>query len=227
MTHEEFAKRVIPNSMCDEFENPHNFRHRCVEPFAVQTTAFPALLFAAEPLLQRWRLVGISKPHEGATTGIEKNASKASLRNQERSEYMSANVMSAEDPLNTVLGYINAFNKGDAKVMAAHFTNSGSILDGMAPHLWSGPNATEEWYRDVLVEGERHGASDYFVTLGTPLHANVSGDSAYVVSPATMTFKIRGKQVTQSGALFTTALRKSPNGWRIAAWAWAKGTSGT
>jgi hypothetical protein len=38
-----------------------------------------------------------------------------------------------------------------------------------------------------------------------------------------MMFKLRGKQVTQTGAVFTVALRKSADGWRIAAWAWAKG----
>jgi hypothetical protein len=108
--------------------------------------------------------------------------------------------------------------------MAACFTSSGSILDGMAPHLWYGPTAARDWYRDVLVEGERAGAAEYFVTLGQPLHANVTGDAAYIVSPATMTFKVRGKQITQSGAIFTTALHKLADGWRIAAWAWTKGT---
>ena len=67
----------------------------------------------------------------------------------------------------------------------------------MAPHLWQGPTATEDWYRDVLAEGERHGASGYFVTLDQPLHENVTGDSAYVVVPATMTFTVDGKKVTQ------------------------------
>jgi hypothetical protein len=38
-----------------------------------------------------------------------------------------------------------------------------------------------------------------------------------------MTFKIRGRQVTQSGAIFTMALCHSADGWRIAAWAGAKG----
>jgi hypothetical protein len=36
--------------------------------------------------------------------------------------------------------YIDAFNKGDAKRMAATFAVRGSILDGMTPHLWQGPN---------------------------------------------------------------------------------------
>jgi len=38
-----------------------------------------------------------------------------------------------------------------------------------------------------------------------------------------MTFKVHGKQVTQTGATFTVALRKLNEEWRIAAWAWAKG----
>ncbi|HEX5049578.1 MAG TPA: hypothetical protein VFX89_20870 [Gammaproteobacteria bacterium] len=35
--------------------------------------------------------------------------------------------------------------------------------------------------------------------------------------------KPEGTPVTQSGAVFTVALRKTATGWRIAAWAWAKG----
>ena len=137
---------------------------------------------------------------------------------------MAAQVTPSEDPVAAVRRYIDAFNQGDARAMAACFAVPGLILDGMAPHVWSGPKAAEDWYRDVLIEAKHHDASEYFVTLQKPLHANVTGDSAYVVFPATMTFKLHGKQVTQSGAIFTTALRKSADGWRIAAWAWAKGT---
>ena len=130
----------------------------------------------------------------------------------------------AEQVVAVVRQYIDAFNRADVKAMAAQFAVPGSILDGLAPHVWYGPTACEDWYRDVLVAAEHEGATDYLVTLGAPLHANVTGDSAYIVSPATMTFKVHGKQITQSGALFTTALRKLGDGWRIAAWTWAKGT---
>jgi hypothetical protein len=133
--------------------------------------------------------------------------------------------MATTDPLAAVHQYINDFNKGDGEAMAATFAVPGFILDGMAPHVWDGPTASQDWYRDVLIEGERHhGASDYFVTLGEPLHNNITDDSAYVVVPANMTFKVRGQQVTQTGAILTVALRGLPEGWRIAAWAWVKGT---
>jgi hypothetical protein len=107
--------------------------------------------------------------------------------------------------------------------MAATFADSAAILDGMAPHLWQGTNATRAWYSDVLAEGEQHGASGYFVTIGEPDHHDITGDSAYVVVPATMSFNLGGKQVTQTGAHFTVALRRITDGWRIAAWAWTKG----
>jgi ketosteroid isomerase-like protein len=121
--------------------------------------------------------------------------------------------------------YIDAFNKGDGEAMASTFAVPGSILDGMAPHVWQGPTASQDWYRDVLTEAKQRGASNYSVKLGEPLHNNTSGKSAYVVVPATMTFKVHGQQVTQSGAIFTVALRKLAEGWRITAWAWTKGTS--
>ena len=130
----------------------------------------------------------------------------------------------AEDPITAVRLYVAAFNKGDVKTMAASFASLGSILDGLAPHLWHGPTTAEDWYRDVLVAAEHEGATDYFVSLGEPLHVNVTGDSAYVVLPASMKLTVRGKQVTQSGAMFTTALRKTTDGWRITAWTWTKGT---
>ena len=131
--------------------------------------------------------------------------------------------MSSADPLAVIQQYIDGFNQCDIEQMAAAFADSAAILDGMAPHLWQGPEATRDWYRDVLTEGELHGASGYFVTLAEPVHNNVTSDSAYVVVPATMTFTVKSTQVTQTGAFFTVALRKQTDGWRIAAWAWTKG----
>ena len=75
--------------------------------------------------------------------------------------------MNATDPMAAIGNYLNAFNRGDGEGMAAMFTVPGSILDGMAPHLWQGPTAAQDWYRDVLIEGEQHGASGYVVTLAS------------------------------------------------------------
>ncbi|TFI52876.1 hypothetical protein BLD44_019420 [Mastigocladus laminosus UU774] len=133
--------------------------------------------------------------------------------------------MGTETPLAAVHQYLDAFNRGDVEAMAATFADSGQILDGMAPHVWQGPTATQDWYRDVLSEGKEHGASNYFVSVGEPLHNDVTHDSAYILLPATMTFDLKGTKITQSGALITFALRKITEGWRVASWAWAKGGS--
>jgi ketosteroid isomerase-like protein len=127
------------------------------------------------------------------------------------------------DPMTAVRGYIDAFNQGDVKAMAATCANPMSILDGLAPHVWHGPSACEEWYRNVMIAGDREGAGGDHVTPGKPWHVDVTGDRAYVVVPTTMTFSVHGKQVTQSGAVYTVALRKQPEGWRLMSWAWAKG----
>ena len=134
-------------------------------------------------------------------------------------------MLSATEPMAAVHHYIDYFNKSDVKAMAATCADPMSILDGLAPHVWQGPTACEDWYRDVMAAGDREGASGYFVTLGEPQHVDVTGDSAYVVVPATMTFRVHGKQVTQSGSIFTVALRKFAEGWRLTAWGWAKGTT--
>jgi ketosteroid isomerase-like protein len=127
------------------------------------------------------------------------------------------------EPVAVVRQYIESFNKGDVKALAATCAVPMSILDGMAPHVWHGPTASEDWYRDAMTEGEHVGATDYSVTLGEPKHNNITADSAYVVLPATMSFKLKGVLITQSDAFFTVALRKLGEGWRIASWAWTKG----
>ena len=67
------------------------------------------------------------------------------------------------------------------------------------------------------------GASGYRIALGEPLHVDVIGDYAYVVVPATMTFQLRGQPVTQTGSMYTVALRTIESDWRLTAWAWDKG----
>jgi ketosteroid isomerase-like protein len=129
----------------------------------------------------------------------------------------------ADSPAAAVGAYLDAFNRGDAAALAACFAERGVILDGMAPHLWTGPSAAADWYRDVLAEGEHLGASGYRVTLGEPAHDVATGDSAYFVAPARMGVMIGGTPALQTGATLTFALKREKGAWRIAGWAWSKG----
>ncbi len=136
---------------------------------------------------------------------------------------MAADEDSLDEPVAAVRRYVEAFNRGDVEAMAACFAPRGSILGGMAPHIWQGETAPRDWYGDLLALGDDAGASDYRVMLGGPLHVQVSDDAAYVVAPASLTCRLDGEPITQAGATFTAALRRLDDGWRIASWAWARG----
>jgi len=121
-----------------------------------------------------------------------------------------------------IRAYIDAFNKGDPKAMTAVCADPMQIFDGMSPHVWQGPTASEDWWRDVLAENERVGASGNHITLAEPpRHADITGDYAYIVLTATYSENRQGKQVTVPG-LYTVVLRKVGPEWRLTAWAWTK-----
>src|SRR3954470_12207850 len=109
------------------------------------------------------------------------------------------------------------------KRMALACADPMQILDGMSPHVWQGSTAAEGWWRDALAEADHAGASGLHIGLDEPRHVDVTGDYAYVVVPVTFAYDLRGKQVIQTDALFTVALRKVGDEWRLTAWAWGKG----
>ncbi|WP_040688292.1 nuclear transport factor 2 family protein [Nocardia vinacea] len=131
--------------------------------------------------------------------------------------------MSSSNPMAAVRQYVDAFNNGDEKAMVAACADPMQILDGMSPHVWHGPTAAADWWRDALAEGERVGVSGYHIDLGEPRHVDVTGGYGYAVVPVTFSYDFRGEPVTQTGAVFTVALRKVGTDWRLTAWAWAKG----
>jgi ketosteroid isomerase-like protein len=115
------------------------------------------------------------------------------------------------DPMAVVRQYVDAFNNGDAKAMAAACADPMQILDGMSPHVWQGPTAAEDWWTE-LAEGRHLATSGYHITLGEPRQVDLARDYGYVVVTARMTFHLRGNPVAQTGAFFTVALRKADTG---------------
>ena len=117
--------------------------------------------------------------------------------------------------------FVDAFNKGDAAATAA-CADETSIIDEFPPYEWHGSGACLKWMNDYDADAKKNGIADGFVTLGAPKHLDVSGDRAYVVIPSGYTFKMKGKQVKETGSALTLALYKGEAGWRITGWAWAK-----
>ncbi len=97
-----------------------------------------------------------------------------------------------------------------------------SILDEFPPHEWDGRTACADWWKALNAYDEKEGITDGVAALGTAWTVDVTGDRAYLVTPATYDYKQHGKAVKESNAVFTAALRRTAAGWRITAWTWSK-----
>jgi ketosteroid isomerase-like protein len=126
------------------------------------------------------------------------------------------------DVMATVHQFIDGFNKGDTKTALAACAAPSSIIDEFPPHEWQGATACADWANDFATDSKKNGITDPIVTLGKPRHVDITGDRAYVVVPATYTYKQHGKRVTESGSILTVALQKVADGWRMTGWAWTK-----
>jgi ketosteroid isomerase-like protein len=116
--------------------------------------------------------------------------------------------------------WVDSFNKGDAKSMAAACTDEASIIDDFPPHEWHGPGTCAKWLSDFEAMTKAGEVTDSVVTVGKPAHVDVTGDVAYVVAPTTLSFNKQAKPVKETGTI-TLALKKGSAGWRITGWAWA------
>jgi ketosteroid isomerase-like protein len=121
----------------------------------------------------------------------------------------------------TIQGFVAAFNAGDSKAVLATCATPAVIIDDFPPHVWQGPTACADWVSAYANDAKKNGITDGLVKLGKPWHVVVTGDRAYAVIPATYTYKLRGKPVTESGSIITLSLEKLAS-WQITGWAWAQ-----
>ena len=80
--------------------------------------------------------------------------------------------------------FVEAFNKGDAKAMAAVCEEQISIIDEFPPHEWHGAGGVAAWMTDFDADAKKNGITDAIVTVAAPKHVDIAGDRAYVVVPA-------------------------------------------
>jgi ketosteroid isomerase-like protein len=118
--------------------------------------------------------------------------------------------------------FVDCFNEGVMKMLTSACADEVSIIDEFPPYEWNGPGACAKWSSDYEADAKKNGITDGHVTLTTPSHIDVVGDRAYVVASADYAYKEKGKALKEVGSIFTIALRKDANGWRIIGWAWSK-----
>jgi ketosteroid isomerase-like protein len=124
------------------------------------------------------------------------------------------------DVMAVVHQWVDAFNKGDGKAAASYCADGALIIDDFAPHVWQGPGACANWYKDYLADIAKQQITDASVAIGKGAHVDVNAGYAYLVTPTTLSFMKAGKPTTDK-AIVTMAFKKGSAGWQITGWAWA------
>jgi hypothetical protein len=120
------------------------------------------------------------------------------------------------DPVAAAHQFVDGFNKGDVNSALAACAETTGIIDEFPPHTWTSCAA---WANAYNANAKQNGVTDGYVVLGKPLHDDVTGNVAYAVFPATYTWKLKGKPMSEN-SLLTVVLKKSSSGWHIVAWSW-------
>lgn len=114
---------------------------------------------------------------------------------------------------------IAAFNRGDMKGWIATCGPSAGIIDEIPPHSWQGASACADWWRSFESFANSNRITDANVSTGTPWHLEVTARTAYMVVPATYSYRQNGKAQRESG-IFTVSFKKTLNGWLMSGWTW-------
>jgi ketosteroid isomerase-like protein len=121
------------------------------------------------------------------------------------------------DAMVPVHQFVDGFSRGDLKAAVGACTDDASVIDDFPPHLWQ---SCGKWADDFVAVTKKEGITNARIVLGKPRHVDVSGDSAYIVVPVTLSYTISGKEA-KLPSMFTASLRKEVGRWRISSWAWA------
>ncbi|WP_186728775.1 nuclear transport factor 2 family protein [Sphingomonas panacisoli] len=120
----------------------------------------------------------------------------------------------------TIRAMADGFNKGDIAAVKALHVVDPTIVDNVAPFVWSGGGSFDKWLGDLGKSEAAAGKSDGQVWFGDSVDEQVSGDQAYVVAPCRYTYKQGGKTMREEGFIALVMVRVGA-AWKIASWSWA------
>ena len=129
----------------------------------------------------------------------------------------------ASDVMAVVKAYLADINKGDAPNFTKLCAPQTIILDDFPPHVWQGANACADWLNALVAYDAKTGVTPVELTMGDPSRLSVDGDHAYVVLPAGYKYTQHGKPIDETHSVWTIALQKMADGWRVTGWAWSQG----
>ncbi len=134
---------------------------------------------------------------------------------------MPAAASDQTDVVAVVKRYAEAVTKADKDAFQGLCAPQAAIIDDIQPYVFQGSAACTEWWDALHALDKQAGISAERLAIGTPKRVVVTGDHAYVVTPAIFSYSLKGKATSQDGS-WTLALQKLPNGWHITGWTWSQ-----
>jgi hypothetical protein len=128
-----------------------------------------------------------------------------------------AHAAPAEPALAPFSQFVDAMNAGDDAKAASTYAPTVTIIDEFAPHIW---NSFAGWSRDIAADFKANAVTDFHIAAAPASFKKLDAATAYGVVPTTLTYKVKGKPITEKG-LFTVSTAKGASGWRITGWAWS------
>jgi ketosteroid isomerase-like protein len=125
-----------------------------------------------------------------------------------------------EDVLAVVHKWVDSFNKGDSASALALCADESTIIDDVSPYAWHGAGACKAWYKDLNAFLKKNNAVFDHTTVDKVLNFESTGDRAYTVVLASFTTKVKDAPQSEQG-IWTFAMKKGGQGWRITGWTWA------
>jgi ketosteroid isomerase-like protein len=126
----------------------------------------------------------------------------------------------AEDATAAVTGWLDKFNAGDVAAFSAGHAPNAVIVDEFAPYHWSGASVSQRWLEDYSKDAKANGISNGRVDYATPIRAEASGTSAYIVLPTIYRMTQGGKARSAAGTM-TFVMTLVGNDWKIASWTYS------
>src|SRR5882724_3062276 len=85
----------------------------------------------------------------------------------------SAHATPQDDAGAPIAAFIGAFDKGDMKTATAQFEDSVTIIDEVAPYVWTGPQGLGGWVQSLMGDDAKAGVTGESVAISAPSRIEV------------------------------------------------------
>ncbi len=118
-----------------------------------------------------------------------------------------------DDVRATVQRFVDAMNTGDF-AGALSVCGTATIVDQMAPYVFTGPDGCQRWIRAVTASLQTAGVTGLNATMEPTTSVEVGDGIAYIVSPLKFAVTMKGDRAVKN-AVGTFVLSRGPDGWKF------------